>query len=126
MSEALALFWAVGTDEGRAIDWKIWRAAAPGDRIVIATLRAVVEAVVRERPRFRADGSEIMLVEADGLLAELHLYRSASAGYWDDHPDERYPGCDRDLDFDGVSARLCDRQACSPHQLDLFAHEATP
>jgi uncharacterized membrane protein YraQ (UPF0718 family) len=41
MNEAVELFHAVGTDEGRRRNWAIWHGAEPGSRIVIATLTEV-------------------------------------------------------------------------------------
>jgi hypothetical protein len=59
-----------------------------------------------------------MPVAVDGSRAELTLFRSPSAGYYDRHLGQRFPGCDRDLDLDGVSAQLFDLDT-SDRQLRL-------
>jgi len=120
MNDAVELFHAVGTDEGRRIDWAIWHAAQPGSRIVIATLTEVVEATVVERPRVTKPETAVMVVEHAGRRRELKMYKSASAGYWDRHPEEWFPGGDRDVSLDGVSARLVELRPRVVEQLDLF------
>jgi hypothetical protein len=117
---AVELFHAVGTDEGRRIDWAIWHAAEPGSRIVIATLTEVVEATVVERPRATSPETQVMALEHAGRRLDLKMYKSASAGYWDRHPEEWYPGGDRDVSLEGVSARLVELRPRVVEQLELF------
>jgi len=117
---ALALFHAVGTDSGRRRNWAIWQAAEPGSRIAIATLTEVFEATVIERPRVTKPETSVMVIEHAGRRLELKLYKSASAGYWDRHPEEWFPGADRDVSLDGVSARLVELRPLVVEQLDLF------
>ena len=118
---ALELFYAVGTDEARRIDWMIWQGARPGLRVIVATLNRVVEARVISSPQATAPEVEVMLLEHAGRRLKLKAYRSASSGYWDRHPEERYPGCDRDYDLDGLSARLIGLMPPrEPEQLELW------
>jgi hypothetical protein len=85
---AIELFYAVGTDGGRRIAWVIWHAAEPGSRIVIATLSEVIEATVAERPRATKPETEIMVLGHAGRRLKLKMFKSASAGYYDRHPEE--------------------------------------
>jgi hypothetical protein len=117
---ALALFHAVGTDSGRRIDWAIWHSVEPGSRVVIATLSYVLEAVVAERPRATKAEAETMVLEHAGRRLRLTMFKSASAGYYDRHPEEWFPGADRDVSIDGVSARLVELRPRVHEQLDLF------
>jgi hypothetical protein len=114
------LFHAVGTSESRRIDWAIWHSAEPGSRVVIATLSYVIEATVAERAMAVKPETEIMQLEHAGRRLELTMFKSASAGYWDRHPDERFPGCDRDVSLDGASARLVELRTRAHEQLELF------
>jgi len=113
-ARAHALFWAFGTDQSRAIDWDLWHRSGPGNRVVVATLTRVIEAVVVERP----PTSDVMVIEAAGRRLSLSLDRAESAGYYDTHPEERFPGCDRDLRLGRWAARLC--AILAPEQLELF------
>jgi hypothetical protein len=105
-ADALSAFFSVGTREGRAITWRLW-SSHPGVRFLVATLHQLAEVEVLERPR-ACDRGEVMAVSVSGSRSELTLYRSASAGYYDRHPEQSFHGCDRDLDFDGASAHLFD------------------
>lgn len=120
MSNALALFYEHGTDATRRIDWAIWHEVEPGSELTIATLDHVLEAVVLEHPATTEDGSEVMPVVIRGRRRQLRMYVSASAGYWNRYPGERYPGCDREVEIDGRSARLAEHRPRKPAQLDLF------
>ncbi len=118
--QARDLFFAVGTDESRRIDWAIWQSAVPGSRIVVATLSRVVVATVAERPLPTEPETEVMVLEHAGRRLKLKMYKSASAGYYDQHPEEWFPGGDRDVDLDGASARLVELRPRVAEQLDLF------
>jgi hypothetical protein len=118
---AREVFWAVGTDESRRINWAIWQSAEPGSRIAIATLSLhVLEATVAERPRATKAETEVMVLEHAGRRLELTMFKSASAGYYDRHTEEWFPGADRDVSIDGVSARLVELRPRVHEQLDLF------
>jgi hypothetical protein len=117
---ALELFYAVGTDSGRRIAWAIWQSAEPGSRVVIATLSYVIEATVAERPMAVKPETEIMVLEYAGRRLDLKMFKSASAGYYDRHPDEWFPGADRDVSLDGASARLVEIRPRVYEQLVLF------
>jgi hypothetical protein len=117
---ALELFYAVGTDSGRRIAWAIWQSAEPGSRVVIATLSYVIEATVAERPMAVKPEAETMVLEHAGRRLELTMFKSASAGYYDRHTEEWFPGADRDVSIDGMSARLVELRTRAHEQLDLF------
>jgi hypothetical protein len=106
-TRARDLFFAVGTDESRRINWTIWHSVGPGSRVVVATLDRVLDAIVLSRPHA-------------GRQFKLTMSKSASAGYFDRHPEEWYPGGDRDVDLDGAPARLVELQALAHEQLELF------
>ena len=110
-------FYSVGTDEGRALTWKLWR-LPPGARFFVATLEQLVEVEVIGRAQTSARG-ESLAVSVAGEPALLLLYRSASAGYYDRNPHESFPGCDLDLDFEGASAQLLELDSVDDDQLRL-------
>lgn len=116
---ARSLFWAVGTDESRRIDWAIWRAAAPGSRFLAVTSDRIFEVEVLTGPQSRPDGSEAMTVLANGRESTIELVLSGSRGYYDDHPDERFPGCDRDILLGHAHPRLAELER--DPQLELFS-----
>jgi hypothetical protein len=114
------LFHAVGTGESRRIDWAIWHSAEPGSRIVIATLSRVIEATVAERPLAVEPETEVMVLGHAGRRLELKMFKSASAGYYNRHPEEWFPGADRDVSLNGASARLVEIRPRVQEQLELF------
>lgn len=114
------LFYAVDTRESRRINWMIWHSAEPGSRVVVATLARVLEAVVLERPQSLERETEIMVLGHAGRRLEIKMFKPASAGYWDRHPEEWFPGGDRDVALDGVSARLVELRPRAHEQLELF------
>ena len=119
-TRAIELYFAVGTDKARRIDWTIWHLAEPGTRVVVATLDRVLDAIVLSRPAAVEPEVEVMMLEHAGWQFKLTMSKSASAGYYVRHPEERFPGCDRDIDLDGASARLVVLRARAHEQLDLF------
>lgn len=114
------MFFAVDTDESRRIDWTIWHAAELGSKIVVATLAHVFEASVVELPRPTEPETEVMVVEIAGRRSTLRMAKSGSAGYFERNPEEWEPGADRDVDLDGLSARLVEFLDRAPEQLGLF------
>lgn len=119
-TRVIELFFAVGTDESRRIDWAIWHSAEPGSRVVVATLDRVLDAIVLSRPQAVEPETEVMMLEHAGRQFKLTMSKSASAGYYDRHPEEWFHGADRDIDLDGASARLVVLRARAQEQLELF------
>jgi hypothetical protein len=119
-TRARDLFFAVGTNESRRINWTIWHSAEPGSRVVVATLGRVLDAVVLSRPLAVEPETEVMMLEHAGRQFKLTMSKSSSAGYYDRHPEEWFPGGDRDVYLDGASARLVELRARAHEQLELF------
>jgi hypothetical protein len=93
------VFYAVGTDDARKDNWRIFESVKPGQAVEVASLN--MHGVFKVKKKDRKRLTLQLQPQAKGLPKGLaRLTQSASARYYDTHPDEFFPGADLDLEFE--------------------------
>jgi hypothetical protein len=93
------VFHALGTDDARRDSWKVFESVKRGQLVEVASLsmHGIFKVKKKDRKRLTLQ----LEPQAKGLPKGLARFtQSASATYYDTHPDEFFPGADLDLEFE--------------------------